>query len=387
MSGRGMPYGGRGGGHPGSFMVPPPIMMPGGPNAMYYPIPRPGMGFYPYPQVPVSPNTTQVQLMVRQQIEYYFSVGNLVKDMYLRKNMDVNGWVPAGVIGAFNRMRMLTGGQVDPQFLVECCRDSDVVEIQGDNLRKRDDWAAWVMPNADSGGSSPASGANQPLLADQNGNGDTAAAGDATAAPGATVGDAEIAQLLIVVGGGAASEQADSSAGKEGGSWASIARSESKAAASDVVHFVFAPEGEGGGEREGVTYAALHDRCIAEHAPAKDAEGGSCRDLYAFWAYFLPAHFHAGMYAEFKSLAQIDAEAGDEFGMSRLFRFYRSRLEKAFEQALYNDFESSAVAAHERRGSKEGLQQLWNFHYYAQEKAQIGAGASKLLAEHFKPLE
>ena len=102
---------------------------------------------------------------------------------------------------------------------------------------------------------------------------------------------------------------------------------------------------------------------------------------------FLPAHFHAGMYAEFKSLAQIDAEAGDEFGMSRLFRFYRSRLEKAFEQALYNDFESSAVAAHERRGSKEGLQQLWNFHYYAQEKAQIGAGASKLLAEHFKPLE
>jgi la-related protein 1 len=183
--------------------------------------------------------------------------------------------------------------------------------------------------------------------------------------------------------GGAAQEQ-EAAAGKEGGSWASVAREPvSKGAPADVVHFIFAPDGQG----EGVSYAALHERCTSAHVPKKSAEGGACRDLFAFWSYFLPSHFHAAMYAEFKALAQADAEASDGFGEARLFRFYRSRLEKAFELSLYNDFESTAVAAYERRGTKEGLQQLWNLHYFAQEKPTLGPSAATLLAEHFKPLD
>ena len=45
---------------------------------------------------------------MRRQIEYYFSVENLCKDMFLRKKMDDGGWIPTRVIASFNRVRMLT---------------------------------------------------------------------------------------------------------------------------------------------------------------------------------------------------------------------------------------------------------------------------------------
>ena len=45
------------------------------------------------------PSCVQAQILdaVRKQIDYYFSVANLVKDVYLRSNMDDNGWIPLTV--------------------------------------------------------------------------------------------------------------------------------------------------------------------------------------------------------------------------------------------------------------------------------------------------
>jgi hypothetical protein len=42
------------------------------------------------------------------QIEYYFSVENLVKDVYFRKQMDDNGFVPLKLFTKFNRVSRLT---------------------------------------------------------------------------------------------------------------------------------------------------------------------------------------------------------------------------------------------------------------------------------------
>lgn len=41
--------------------------------------------------------------------EFYFSVENLVKDMYLRSQMDAEGWVPLAEVANFNRMKQLSG--------------------------------------------------------------------------------------------------------------------------------------------------------------------------------------------------------------------------------------------------------------------------------------
>ena len=39
----------------------------------------------------------QVAEQVRLQIEYYFSVDNLVKDVFLRAKMDDHGWIATSV--------------------------------------------------------------------------------------------------------------------------------------------------------------------------------------------------------------------------------------------------------------------------------------------------
>eukprot|EP00300_Choanocystis_sp_HF-7_P004675 c13648_g1_i1.p1 GENE.c13648_g1_i1~~c13648_g1_i1.p1 ORF type:complete len:487 (-),score=93.41 c13648_g1_i1:1252-2688(-) len=77
------------------------------------------------------------------QVEYYFSVENLCRDMYLRKQMDRNGWVPLKVLAAFKRIEALTS-RLD--ILKSALKHSVVVEVRSDRLRRAVDWALWVLP-------------------------------------------------------------------------------------------------------------------------------------------------------------------------------------------------------------------------------------------------
>merc|ERR1719160_1088793 len=45
--------------------------------------------------------------LVQRQVEYYFSAENLQKDMYLRQQMNEQGWVNIHIIAGFNRLRKL----------------------------------------------------------------------------------------------------------------------------------------------------------------------------------------------------------------------------------------------------------------------------------------
>ncbi|KAI5463019.1 hypothetical protein BGZ63DRAFT_422420 [Mariannaea sp. PMI_226] len=89
--------------------------------------------------------------MVKSQIEYYFSIENLCKDMYLRQRMDSQGFVPLHFIAAFKRMRELSP---DMGLLRAVCEDSLEVEyIVGEDdlerLRRRDGWEKFVLPMED----------------------------------------------------------------------------------------------------------------------------------------------------------------------------------------------------------------------------------------------
>ena len=48
----------------------------------------------------------QVADMVRKQIEYYFSAENLVKDTFLRRSMDNDGFIPITVLAGFPRVQV-----------------------------------------------------------------------------------------------------------------------------------------------------------------------------------------------------------------------------------------------------------------------------------------
>ncbi|KAI3745788.1 hypothetical protein L6452_08197 [Arctium lappa] len=97
-----------------------------------------------------------LSVLILNQIEYYFSDANLVKDNYLRSNMDEEGWVPVTLIAGFRRVQSLTS---DIQMILNSLRDSTVVEVQGETVRRRNEWTKWVKPSnkfpADSSSHSP----------------------------------------------------------------------------------------------------------------------------------------------------------------------------------------------------------------------------------------
>lgn len=82
--------------------------------------------------------------------EYYFSLENLLKDMYLRKQMDSKGYVFFHVIAGFNRIKHLT---TDPDLIKLVCYQSRNIEFRigndgNERLRLREGWEQWVMPMA-----------------------------------------------------------------------------------------------------------------------------------------------------------------------------------------------------------------------------------------------
>lgn len=79
--------------------------------------------------------------------EYYFSVDNLCKDMFLRKHMDSEGFVFLSVLANFNRIKQLTQ---DMDLIRYVCLNSAHMEIRTgmdgfDRVRRRDGWQQWVL--------------------------------------------------------------------------------------------------------------------------------------------------------------------------------------------------------------------------------------------------
>ncbi|MCJ1268708.1 hypothetical protein MMC22_008596 [Lobaria immixta] len=89
--------------------------------------------------------------MVSMQMEYYFSVDNLCKDMFLRKHMDSQGFVFLSVLANFNRIKQLTQ---EVELIRYVCLNSPNIEFrQGsdevDRLRKREGWQQWILNKED----------------------------------------------------------------------------------------------------------------------------------------------------------------------------------------------------------------------------------------------
>ncbi|CAB4480320.1 hypothetical protein RhiirA5_487387 [Rhizophagus irregularis] len=88
-------------------------------------------------------DVTFLKYYILQQIEYYFSIENLCKDIYLRSNMDSEGYVLISLLAGFNRVKALT---MDEKLVREALLISYTVEVNGDKVRKRDGWKIWLLP-------------------------------------------------------------------------------------------------------------------------------------------------------------------------------------------------------------------------------------------------
>ncbi|XP_076883119.1 la-related protein 1C-like [Bidens hawaiensis] len=131
---------------PPPFIAPQPLRPYGAPMVYEMPPPPPPFVYGPalHPRPSTSTNLPSLSDTILYQIEYYFSDDNLVKDHYLRSNMDEEGWVPLTLIAGFHRVKSLTS---DLQMVLSSIKDSTIVEVQGETLRRRNDWRKWVKPS------------------------------------------------------------------------------------------------------------------------------------------------------------------------------------------------------------------------------------------------
>lgn len=116
-------------------------------------------GSYEYPMAPMSAMPFQPQPywdnmtvpVLKNQIEYYFSIENLCKDMYLRARMDSQGFVPLHFIAAFKRVRELSADIGMLRAVCEMSLDVDLVVGEDDieRVRRREGWESFVLPLED----------------------------------------------------------------------------------------------------------------------------------------------------------------------------------------------------------------------------------------------
>lgn len=89
------------------------------------------------------------------QLSWYFSIQNLCRDMFLRSNMDSQGFVPLSLIAGFNRVSTLLQAAHEPvQYVRQACMASrDVEFVVGDDtverLRTLNNPRHWVLPMED----------------------------------------------------------------------------------------------------------------------------------------------------------------------------------------------------------------------------------------------
>ncbi|RDW76348.1 La domain family [Aspergillus mulundensis] len=137
-------------------------------NPMYgYQQVQPG----PMSAIPFQPymESWSVMSMITLQLDYYFSVDNLCKDIYLRKHMDSQGFVALNFIANFKRVKQLSE---DFELLRHASRQLKAAEcFTGDDgvdrLRPRERWEQWVLPmeqrdpSAQNAGPVPSTGQNE----------------------------------------------------------------------------------------------------------------------------------------------------------------------------------------------------------------------------------
>lgn len=105
---------------------------------------------FQYPTMPMRQFVPQQQPaedlfeLLTNQISYYFSTENLKKDLYLRKLMNSQGFVPIAKIASFFRVSKLTGGNYD--MVIAAIEQTKGLEMRNHKVRLASDFESWVLP-------------------------------------------------------------------------------------------------------------------------------------------------------------------------------------------------------------------------------------------------
>lgn len=94
----------------------------------------------------INVDTATLKEYIRNQIEYYFSEENLLRDFFLRRKMDAQGFLPITLIASFHRVRTLT---TDVALVIEAIMESDKLQlVDGFKVRTKIDPLKWPILDA-----------------------------------------------------------------------------------------------------------------------------------------------------------------------------------------------------------------------------------------------
>ncbi|KAJ7800304.1 hypothetical protein B0H14DRAFT_1693915 [Mycena olivaceomarginata] len=124
-------------------------------------------GYYPTPYMPTSYDYAQaapqhlapvptlrtrlsfpidrLRQEILSQLEFYLSPDNMATDLYLRQQMDSQGWVRIDVLASFKRVQAKTS---DVSLVRDVLGLSDYAEIRGEWVRSTEGWEQFVLPTA-----------------------------------------------------------------------------------------------------------------------------------------------------------------------------------------------------------------------------------------------
>ncbi|KAK1505214.1 La domain-containing protein [Colletotrichum costaricense] len=352
--------------------------------------------------VPMTPGSyaafyEQTRHIMIPQMEYYFSVENLLKDTYLRKNMDSQGFVPLELVLGFQRVRSVADAQTLRAIIAECPQLDYVVGDDGiERLRSRTHWQKFVYPNMELRFDAARNEGPQyfyprslhaiahydhgmlgdypvisPTAAYPNGAENTYVAYPTEAQggqPNGTVnGNAAETQLSAQVPEfqpGPASEQtAEASAETEkaqplvngsahtesapltNGNHAQPAealQSYNLSSPSQRAHLLMRFRGENSVAEspiDDIPFPEFRLRALSQRQDTLAGEiPGDMKSLYRFWSHFLVRHFDLEMFEEFRAYAVADATGGtiNTTGLKHLIAYYEAVLQEDKKYPLDN---------------------------------------------------
>ncbi|XP_068232909.1 la-related protein 1B-like isoform X2 [Palaemon carinicauda] len=111
------------------------------PSLMQYFVPSIGFIFPEYAE-----DNVTVKDKIKKQVEYYFSDDNLANDIFMRRKMSKEGYIPVSLIASFNRMKQLTQ---DVKLIIEACKTSERLEVKDEVwLRTKHEPKKWPLEDA-----------------------------------------------------------------------------------------------------------------------------------------------------------------------------------------------------------------------------------------------
>ncbi|CAM9991889.1 unnamed protein product [Scytosiphon promiscuus] len=88
--------------------------------------------------------------MAVKQIEFYFTVENLCRDIFMRSYMDEEGYIPIAFVANFPGVARF-GVELDDIVAGILASDTLQVDIENETMRMREGWEVWLLPNQATG--------------------------------------------------------------------------------------------------------------------------------------------------------------------------------------------------------------------------------------------